>query len=156
MAILHYDTGGGTWENKSGWLGNGNHCEWYGIKCNTDGLILEIDLRTNNLIGALPDLNLPALRYLYLENNALSNIPNFQYITSLRWLKLANNNVSTIPDFRNLTALQVMYLGNNPLTSFPQSLCDRVISGGLTIYDSGEIGCLYPDTITSDQLEVRI
>ena len=142
MAILHYDTGGNTWNNKSGWLGNGNHCEWHGIKCNTDGLVLDIDMTKNNVIGAVPDLNLPALQYLIFYTNGVSSIPNFQYIPSLLRLQLDRNNVSIIPDFNNLPALRYLWVGNNPLTSFPQSLCDRAISGGLTILHNGEIGCL--------------
>jgi len=133
LAILYYGTGGETWNRKSGWLGNGNHCDWDGVNgCNTDGLVSSISLNANNLIGAVPDLNLPALQSLYLGNNALSVIPNFSYLGALQFLILDKNALSAIPNFRNLLALREVDLNGNPLVkSIPQSLCDRRRPGGI-------------------------
>jgi len=117
LAILYYGTGGEAWNDKVGWLGNGDHCEWNSITCNTRGLVTHIRLSSNNLIGAVPDLNLPALTTLVLSDNALSVIPDFN-LGALEYLDLSDNDLTEVPNF-NLPALTYLFLKNNDLTEVP-------------------------------------
>ncbi len=70
----------------------------------------------NNLIGQIPNLNLPNLRYLSLSSNQLSgSIPNFN-LPNLQQLSLSSNQLSgSIPNF-NLPNLQQLSLSSNQLS----------------------------------------
>lgn len=105
LAVLYYATGGQEWINSDGWLSNSTICDgWYGIHCNDNGDLVEIDLHDNNLSGELPSalVFLPSLQALWLSNNHLKGhlaeglFPN---MTSLEFFYVQNNDLSgTIPD----------------------------------------------------------
>lgn len=51
---LYDSTGGASWLNHSGWLGQGSPCAWHGVCCDRTGAISSVVLFDNNLAGTLP------------------------------------------------------------------------------------------------------
>jgi len=43
------------WTNSESWLTSASYCEWYGITCDDNGHVLEINLNENNLKGFIPE-----------------------------------------------------------------------------------------------------
>lgn len=126
-------------------------CNWYGIGC-SEGHIIEINLRGNNLVGVLnPDLfYLRELKILWLYSNPMSfsfeNIGSAKKLEdlrldstrlhSLRGIGAATSLISFDARFTKvrgqfpedillLTNLRSLSLGNNAITgSLPQSFAD--------------------------------
>jgi len=49
---FYTNTGGQNWRNNSGWLNDTiPYCQWYGVTCNSNEHITEINLRNNNIAG---------------------------------------------------------------------------------------------------------
>ncbi len=123
LVDFYYATGGDGWTDNSGWLEN-PVSEWFGVTLSGDGCSVEklelfIDIVIgNNLVGTLPDLNLPNLEVLTLHDNKLyGGIPNFSTLTKLSDLDLSYNKLSgNIPDFSNLTNLSSLNLEGNSLS----------------------------------------
>lgn len=114
LVNLYQSTNGAEWAKK--WDLSLPIEQWQGIKINAQGRVEEIYLNNNNLIGTLPNLNLPHLQSLHLPNNQLtSNLPNFN-LPKLASLVLFNNKFTgQIPNF-NLPNLINLILGNNQLS----------------------------------------
>ena len=113
---LYDATNGDNWTDKTGWF-SANMAIWKGIGLTANGCdVSNINLPNNNLIGNMPNLNLPNLQYLTLFDNKLSGtIPNFT-LPKLAWLILSNNNLTgTIPNV-NLLLLERLSLSKNQLT----------------------------------------
>ena len=73
LVALFNATGGPNWTNKANWNASTDPCTafWFGISC--DALkqnVTGLALASNNLIGSLPDLQLPALVSLLGEPSA--------------------------------------------------------------------------------------
>jgi len=49
-----HDTEPDSWQIVDGWLTPASHCSWYGIICNTQGLVESIEMPMNFLTGSLP------------------------------------------------------------------------------------------------------
>jgi hypothetical protein len=113
---LYNSTGGANWTNKTGWNENNTPCSWFGVTC-SGGHITWIGLGNNNLIGILPNLDLPYLQVLSLyENQLIGNIPNFDKLFNLQSLLLGTNKLTgTIPNFSYLPNLKGLYLYVNQL-----------------------------------------
>ena len=64
------------------------------------------------------------LKYLYLRNNNLSNLPeSIGNLTNLEYLDLRNNNLSNLPEsIGNLTNLNTLDLDNNNLSDLSESI----------------------------------
>jgi Leucine-rich repeat (LRR) protein len=66
-----------------------------------------------------------SLELLDLERNRLSNISSaFSQLTGLRYLYLSNNNISEVPDnaFQSFSeSLQAVSLSGNQIATFPQT-----------------------------------
>lgn len=106
-----------------------NPCTWFHVTCNTENLVIRVDLGNANLTGQLvPDLGqLPNLQYLELYSNSISGgIPaELGNLTQLLSLDLYMNNLSgVIPDtLGKLQQLRFLRLNNNMLTGrIPMSL----------------------------------
>ncbi len=64
-----------------------------------------------------------ALRYLNLDRNAIAEVPADGLPPSLRWLRLNNNRLSALPDtIGGLADLQRLYVRGNRLADLPDSL----------------------------------
>jgi hypothetical protein len=105
LAAIYYATGGNQWTQTTGWLSQSPACDgWYGILCNSGGIVTEIELRGNNLTGELPAalILLPALKVLWLDANELEGPLSgdlFLEIPNLQFLYIQNNKLTgPIPD----------------------------------------------------------
>ncbi|REL23938.1 T9SS C-terminal target domain-containing protein [Rhodohalobacter sp. SW132] len=140
LVDLYNATGGGNWDNNSGWLKGNPSNSWYGIQVDGNGRVVRLDLFSNNLNGNLPGSigNLSRLTYLNTKQNRLSGeIPeSINNLGSLEWLLLsgvrqkdpnfrndtypgkkneATNSFSgSIPFIGNLSNLQVLEIANQP------------------------------------------
>lgn len=123
---LYNATNGSQWTNSDGWdfsisSANCEVCDWYGVICDNQENIVEIDLSFNNLVGTLPSSigDILTLQKLNLFSNTLSgNIPDvFGAQQVLEFIDLsANGFTGLIP--RSLTGLPMLntvYLENNML-----------------------------------------
>jgi hypothetical protein len=45
LATFYYSTSGGDWNANPGWLGDLQECEWFGIACDSDDLVVNMTLR---------------------------------------------------------------------------------------------------------------
>lgn len=144
---LYDSTGGPGWANSAGWNGPpGSECTWYGVLCDAEGSVQELNLAVNQLAGTLPASlgqlthltnllllgnqltgnippeigNLESLVVLALELNQLSGgIPSsLGDLSSLEWLSAGANQLSGSlpPELGNLANLQSLSLGGNHLS----------------------------------------
>ena len=132
MATLFFATMGEKWAQKQGWLSFEDECTWFSsadTPCDEDGNLIHLILRSNELVGELPeDLGLlSSLVSIELPGNGLfGTIPSsLQDVESLSILKLDSNEYSReFPaTVTNLTNLKVLSLSLNRITgSLPSSL----------------------------------
>ena len=129
LTALYESTGGTDWERKDNWLSDAPLSEWHGVQADSEGQVIQIYLRANNLTGEIPSelQNLTYLQQLYLNENDLSGtIPGeLGSIPALRVLALSGNELTgNIPArLGNLENLQWLYLGYNQLSGdIPDSL----------------------------------
>lgn len=140
LVDLYDSTDGANWTNHNGWM-NGPVRTWFGIVLNSNGRVVSLDLHNNNLIGDLPNLNLPFLQGLVLHNNQISGtVPAFS-LPALLDLNLVYNQITgPIPNF-NLPAIRFINLGANqfsgelPNLAYPSLISLILASNNL----SGEI-----------------
>lgn len=63
--------------------------------------------------------------YVNLDRNALEAFPpELAKLTGLKWLRLNGNRLSALPDLKALVNLRRIYLKNNRFTSVPETLKD--------------------------------
>ena len=116
LAKMFYANGGDEWTTKYGWLGNGDHCNWYGVTCDSDSKVEELSLTDNNLTGAMTDLSaLISVNSIVLDvNNLTGPIPsNVCAISSTIFLQVDDD------------------LCEDPGTA--TGCCDKVRSGDVTL-----------------------
>ncbi|XP_051137819.1 probable LRR receptor-like serine/threonine-protein kinase At4g37250 [Andrographis paniculata] len=99
-------------------------CSWTGVACNSNSIVVSLNLSSSNLIGIIPPeypLSLPpTLTTLDLSSNSFTGtLPAalFNSSSSLRSLYLSRNSFSGhIPVVAAATALQVLDLSHNSLS----------------------------------------
>ena len=105
LTALYHATEGPNWNNVTNWLTDAPLAEWHGVAVNNNGRVVGLDLRGNNLTGAIPPElgNLSNLEQLWVSGNGLTGaIP---------------------PEFSNLAKLQSLWLHQNQLTGeLPEGL----------------------------------
>ena len=129
LQALYNDTNGAAWTNNTDWLGAaGTECSWAGVECNTDGKVIGLSLKQNNLVGSIPNevVGLSFIQYLDLGGNQLSGtIPeNLSQLTNLNRIWLWGNQFEgSLPtSFGGMTQLTHLSLGGNKLSgSIPVS-----------------------------------
>ena len=76
LALLFFNTPGLHWHNKNKWLLDDSECNWFGVSCELSGIVITINLSSNNMIGCLPpelgEFN--GLEYLILDHNRITGI----------------------------------------------------------------------------------
>jgi len=111
------------WKKNDGWvLADKHECSWYGIVCDTNKMVLKIQLGNNNMTGNLPNKEIFRLSHLQqLElwendiNGSISEIASCSSLTHL-WLSDCGNISGTIPrGIGLLTNMESIYLQNNKL-----------------------------------------
>ena len=145
LEAIYENTNGLDWINNTGWLNDEiPHCEWFGITCNDDGIIIGIDLRSNNLTGQFPvytrsfmayGVPIPEsfwpftkhglaelfdLRRLDLSNNALTGTIDYQPLYNLRKLThfdVSGNQLSGVMDPLVTPSIIYANFSNNRFTS---------------------------------------
>ncbi|MFD2573137.1 immunoglobulin domain-containing protein [Spirosoma soli] len=129
LVDLYNSTGGANWTRKDNWLTGCTPCGWYGVTCDDNGRVTQLDLTRNGLAGPIPASlsQLTSLQRLQLVLNQLSGlIPvSLSNLTNLDFLGLGRNQLTgTIPpELSNLTRLTVLALDNNKLEgAIPASL----------------------------------
>jgi len=66
-----------------------------------------------------------AIDYLNLDRNALEKFPpEIAKLTGLKWLRLNDNRLTELPDLGALAGLRRIYLRNNRLSAVPETLKD--------------------------------
>lgn len=58
LAVLYYSTNGNGWDNKGGWMSDGDECNWYNREVEApckDGALVELAMDSNNLVGTIPN-----------------------------------------------------------------------------------------------------
>ena len=119
LVALYTATNGANWEIT--WDLTQNFSTWHGVRVNSDGCLVGLQLPNNNLIGTIPPAigNLAYLQTLNLSNNELKTaIPvSIGYLSKLEVLDLSNNQVEgRIPlTIGQLDSLSVLRLNNNQL-----------------------------------------
>jgi Leucine-rich repeat (LRR) protein len=120
LEALYNATSGVRWISNSNWkVGNPCTNNWYGVTCNSDGLVTELALQSNNLVGNIPTEigNLTQLTSLNLRGNQLTGAipPEIGNLTQLTILYLYDNQLTgSIPtQIGNLTQLTIFLLNNN-------------------------------------------
>ena len=133
LKTLYEATDGPNWVNNEGWLTDAPLGEWYGVDTDGFGRVLSLNLGgqwdsergewiPHGLQGSIPTElgSLTALRYLRLNNNALTGpIPTeLGSLTALRYLFLGGNELTgPVPtELGNLSNLESLQLYNNALT----------------------------------------
>ena len=110
LEAFYHQTGGDYWYDNTGWLDEKTpHCQWFGLTCNDDGLLVEIDLKRNNLTGT------DAL-YLKLFNDFTSSGLVWTQLRKVKVLDLSDNNLSGNVDayyIRDLLSLEHIDISNN-------------------------------------------
>ena len=74
-------------------------------------------------LKALPEINAKA-DYLNLDRNELTNVNAVATLTGLKWLRLNDNKLSALPDLKGLVKLRRIYLKNNRFAAVPETLKD--------------------------------
>ena len=55
LIALYNSTNGAAWKQNTGWLEDpGTECSWYGVTCDQNGNVTNIDLYNNQLSGSIP------------------------------------------------------------------------------------------------------
>ena len=130
--IIYWKMNGNNWLNNSGWKdGDGTAlCSWFGITCNGDNIITEIDLSENNLAGELDEdilLSLPfGLESLKLAKNNISGNfgGNFFYsfgynffysLQNLRFIDMSENDLNGALNMLSFPAAEHLNFSHNKI-----------------------------------------
>ncbi|MDH3246541.1 MAG: hypothetical protein OEM26_18115, partial [Saprospiraceae bacterium] len=131
LMALYNSTNGSTWTNNTNWGDTCDVCLWYGVGCDGNGRVIDINLNNNGLTGTLPpDIGLlTELREVDLVNNTVSgSIPlEIGNLTLLNRLDLSRNGFSgLIPvELGNLLSLSTLNLRFNNLSgNIPEEIGD--------------------------------
>ncbi|KAK4274221.1 hypothetical protein QN277_017481 [Acacia crassicarpa] len=108
------------------WNSTNSICNFYGISCNSNGSVTEIDLSSQNLSGVLPldsICELPSLHKLAFGFNSLHGrvAEDLRNCVNLVYLDLGNNDFSgPFPDISPLSQLQYLFLNQSGFSgTFP-------------------------------------
>jgi hypothetical protein len=100
LASLYFTWQGENWVSAENWLSSNEVCDWEHITCDRQtGLIGEIDLQSNNLVGTIP--------------------PEIAMLNTTKALSLRDNQLTgPLPNevFGAMPELTILYLDNNQLT----------------------------------------
>lgn len=121
---IYQDLVGAGWIDNSGWEDGAlndacDMCNWYGIKCDYLGRIVEIDLASNNLQGHLPQdlIAFKQLTHLRFNNNQISDtIPDYwNSLEYLLYLDLHDNLLtgSIPPSFATIARANTIHIDSN-------------------------------------------
>ena len=103
LASIYYATnneGLSSWHRKSGWVTEKDECKWDGVKCNSDGYVVGLNLTKNGLKGLVPHeikVLQKSLLALDISRNEIDNADEelkwIGELTNLRLLNMEDTNV---------------------------------------------------------------
>ena len=98
LVALYHSTGGANWDANTNWLSDRPIGEWRGVTTNSNGRVVELDIRDNRLTGEIP--------------------PELGRLSNLTWLVLHGNRLTgeIPPELGGLSNLTVLVLSSNQLT----------------------------------------
>jgi len=156
LVTLYNSTNGPSWDINTNWL-SGDPCadNWFGVTCDANSHITEIELIDNNLVATIPSEigNLTYLQSLdFWGNELIGSIPStIGNLSNLWFLDLGANQLSgSIPSsLGNLTNLNVLWLEDNQLSGYiPMTLGYLYDLEILGLYDNQFTGSI-PSTLGS-------
>lgn len=121
LAALFFQTGERRWSVRNGWGASTDHCNWYGVSCDSNRRVVAIQLSNNRLEGPIPTelVLLPNLETLDLGFNDLTGaIPaEIEKMANIKTLNLQGGSLSGyFPSWMgNIQTLDRLYLSNNAL-----------------------------------------
>ena len=132
LEALYSATDGPNWVNNENWLTDAPLAEWYGVRADGSGRVVELSLAgrwdsdargwvRHGLSGVIPTelANLARLEVLHLGTNDLSGpIPaELGRLVNLERLDLGNNDLSGAipPELGSLASLERLHLGSNSI-----------------------------------------
>ena len=146
LEALYDATNGANWSHNDNWKTDEPLGQWAGVETDSDGRVMWLILRENQLSGQiLAELgNLTSLTTLDLSENQLSGpIPaELENLTSLNFLNLGENQLSgPIPaELENLTSLDNLNLHSNQLSGpIPAELGNLTSLAGQLGLDSNQL-----------------
>ncbi len=137
LEAIYNRTNGRNWINNAGWMDDAiDHCQWYGITCDGEGFVTNIDLRDNNLAGQFPVYSRREIdegghqlkSHWRYTKHGLANLWN------LKTLDLANNKLTGTIEYRplyNLVSLTHFDVSGNQL----KGKVDALVTPSLTYVD---------------------
>jgi len=135
LQSIYNEMSGDYWLNNTGWKTEQDQCSWFGITCDEQGYVIEINLPSNNITGEFPANSLSSfynLQRLNLRNNLLHGIMAGSYsraigivsstslffnLRDLTHVDLSQNNLSGEVDVLFAPALQYANFSHNNFTS---------------------------------------
>ena len=123
LVVLYEATNGPNWVNSDNWLSDAPLGDWYGVRTDTSGRVVELNLPRDNLTGPIPPElgNLTSLTRLDLRSNDLTGPipPELGNLTNLEILWLPGNDLTgpVPPELGSLSSLEQLVLGHNQLSS---------------------------------------
>ena len=157
LEAFYYATGGPEWKNNSNWLTDKPLSQWYGVKTDAAGRVVELDFVKNGLRGRVPvelaDLaNLRALRLWgdWGPGNSLTGPipPELAKLSDLLVLNLGNNELTgeIPPELGSLAKLKSLTLVRNQLTGrIPPELGNLSGLTGLNLLNTKLTGRIPPE-----------
>ena len=96
LVALYEATDGSNWKDNTNWLSDQPLDDWHGVTTDTNGRVVHLNLRDNNLQGTIPVqlAQLTNLTFLSLSGNQLrGEIPaELAQLTKLTWLSLSGTS----------------------------------------------------------------
>ncbi|MGB1251163.1 MAG: leucine-rich repeat domain-containing protein, partial [Candidatus Promineifilaceae bacterium] len=119
LEALYNSTGGDNWTVNTDWLQTNTPCSWHGVTCGGSN-VLQIDLSSNSLAGAIPPEigDFASLQTLLLYSNQLTTFPSeIGGLSSLNTLTISGNPASgAVPSaFINILSLSNFHFNNTQL-----------------------------------------
>jgi len=93
--LVYYRMNGPQWQINSLWLSDESECLWYGVTCNGYNIVVNLDLRSNDLSGSIPSEigELRGLESLTLSDNRINGLipQEIEKLEALETLNISHN-----------------------------------------------------------------
>eukprot|EP00980_Cylindrotheca_fusiformis_P026266 scaffold15643_cov104-Cylindrotheca_fusiformis.AAC.2 len=121
LMALFLQMGERRWSYRNGWGDSVDHCNWFGVSCDTTRRVVAIQLSDNRLEGYIP-AELSLIEYLETLDLGFNRIrggmpAHFGLMSNIRTLNLQGSGLSGyFPSWMgNMVSLERLYLSNNEL-----------------------------------------
>ncbi len=141
LVSLFVDLGGENWTTSWDTL-DCDICNWYGVTCNSDNRVINLDLTNNNLVGTLPldiqfisELESISFGYNQISGALPAEISKLSHLTSIN---IEHNLIDGLGMFRGYFSLEEFRLNDNKIQgSLPENLR---VSDVLTLQNNYLVG----------------